>query len=127
MVTNQEKFKRMQEATRARKTKEAGSSFIPTSSSLPTSSTPPPSIANSAATYPHVEVVGEKRGPTSEAEEQRPPKNSRVEVSSAFVEGLHRLQPGVPAQRFLLPAAFPMGEICSMRALRWWCLKLIRL
>jgi hypothetical protein len=69
MMSNQEKFKRLQETTRARKDKEAGNSVITSSSSGPTGSsvppTPPPSVATSVAASPQPEVVGEKRGPES--------------------------------------------------------------
>jgi hypothetical protein len=83
MMSNQEKFKKLQEATRARKANEAGNyAMMPTSSAGLTSSsmlptpnpTPTPSVTNYAATSPQHEVVGEKRG------------------SSILVEGLHRLE-----------------------------------
>jgi hypothetical protein len=51
-------------------------------------------------------VVGEKKGPGSPVEEVRPHKNARIDT---FVEGLHRLHPGVPAKRLVLPAAFAHG------------------
>jgi hypothetical protein len=54
-------------------------------------------------------VVGEKRGPEVLVEEGRPTKNMRTEGSSTIMEGLHRLEPGVPAQRFVLPAVFAHG------------------
>jgi hypothetical protein len=54
-------------------------------------------------------VVGEKKGPGSPVEEVRPHKNARIDSSSTLVEGLHRLHPGVPAKRLVLPAAFAHG------------------
>jgi hypothetical protein len=54
-------------------------------------------------------VVGEKRGPEDSIEEGRPSKNIRVGGSSTREDGLHRLQLGVPAQRFVLPAVFAYG------------------
>jgi hypothetical protein len=122
MMSNQEKFKRMQEVTRARKAKEAGNLLVSSSSGPASSSilptppvgssiapTPPPSTTNSAVASPQRDAVGEKRGPESPGEEVRPQKNPRIESSSTLVEGLHRLQPGVPAKRFVMPAAFAHG------------------
>jgi hypothetical protein len=85
-MSSQEKFKKMQEATRARKAKGAGNVVVSTSSSGPASSsipptppvsssippTPPPLATNSAAASPQREVVGEKRGPGSSVKEVRP-------------------------------------------------------
>jgi hypothetical protein len=82
MMSAQEKFKRMQEATKARKSKEASSSVLPT---------PPPSVATSIAVSPSAEVVGEKRGPEFDVEEQRHPKSSRVEGPTMLEGGLHQL------------------------------------
>jgi Skp family chaperone for outer membrane proteins len=63
-----------------------------------------------AAASPQAEVVGEKRGPGVDLEDaERPPKNPRVGNSSMIVDGLHRLEQGVPAKRFVLPAAFSHG------------------
>jgi hypothetical protein len=114
MMSNQEKFKKLQEATRARKAKEAGNSMVSSKSSGPGGSsippTPTPSATTSAAASPQAEVVGEKRGPGVELEDaERPPKNQRVGNSSMIIDGLHRLEQGVPAQRFVLPAAFSHG------------------
>jgi Skp family chaperone for outer membrane proteins len=114
MMSNQEKFKKLQEATRARKAREAGTSIVsskpsgPGGSSIPP--TPTPSATSSAAASPQAEVVGEKRGPGIDLEDvERPPKNPRVGNSSMIVDGLHRLEQGVPAQRFILPATFSHG------------------
>jgi hypothetical protein len=114
MMSNQEKFKKLQEATRARKAKEAGTSIVsskpsgPGGSSIPP--TPTPSATSSAAASPQAEVVGEKRGPGIDLEDaERPPKNPRVGNSSMIVDSLHRLEQGVPARRFVLPAAFSHG------------------
>jgi hypothetical protein len=114
MMSNQEKFKKLQEATRARKAKEAGNSMVPSKSSGPGGSsippTPPPSATTSAAASPQAEVVGEKRGPRVQLEDvERPLKNQRVGNSSIIIDGLHRLEHGVPAQKFVLPAAFSHG------------------
>jgi hypothetical protein len=122
MMSNQEKFKRMQEVTRARKAKDAGNALVssssgPTSSSVPPTPhtgsslapTPTPSATSSAVASPQRDAVGEKRGPSSPAEDVRPEKNARIEGSSNQMEGLHRLHPGVPARRFVLPAIFAHG------------------
>jgi hypothetical protein len=71
--------------------------------------TPTPSATNSAVASPQRDVVGEKRGLNSPVEEVRPQKNARIDGSSNQVEGLHRLQPGIPAKRFVLPAVFAHG------------------
>jgi hypothetical protein len=122
MMSNQEKFKRMQEVTRARKARDAGNALIssssgPTSSSVPPTPpagsslapTPTPSATNSAVASPHRDAVSEKRGTSSPEEDVRPEKNARIDGSSNQLEGLHRLQPGVPARRFVLPAVFAHG------------------
>jgi hypothetical protein len=122
MMSNQEKFKRMQEVTMARRAKEAGNALVssssgPTSSSIPqtplggssVAATPTPSATNSSVASPQRDVVGEKRGPNSPTEEERPGKSTRIEGSSNQLEGLHRLQPGVPSRRFVLPAVFAHG------------------
>jgi hypothetical protein len=119
MMCNQEKFKRMQEVTRARKAKEAWNLLVsrssgPASSSIPPTPsvgssiapTPPPSTTSSAVASPQRDAVGEKRGPDSPVDEVRPQKNPRIESSSNLVD---RLQLGVPARRFILPAAFAHG------------------
>jgi hypothetical protein len=111
----------MQEVTRARKAKEAGNALVSSSSGPTNSSIPPtppvgssiaptltPSATNSAVASPQRDTVGEKRGPNS-PDEERPEKSARIESSSNQVEGLHRLQPGVPARRFVLPAIFAHG------------------
>jgi hypothetical protein len=55
-------------------------------------------------------VIGEKRGLESQVEDEgRPSKTQRIEGSTTILDGLHRLEPGVPAQRFVLPAAFAHG------------------
>jgi hypothetical protein len=55
-------------------------------------------------------VVGEKRCPKSQVEDEgRPSKTQRIESSSTIIDGLHRIEPGVPAQSFVLPAAFSHG------------------
>jgi DNA repair ATPase RecN len=54
-------------------------------------------------------VVGEKRGPSSSDDNTRPEKNARIEGVLTQTEGLHRLQPGIPAGRFVLPATFAHG------------------
>jgi hypothetical protein len=118
----QDKFKRMQEVTRAHKAKEAGNALIssssgPASSSIPPTppvgssitATPTPSATNSVVASPQRDVVAEKRGPNSPVEEVRPQKNARIDGSSTQVEGLHRLQLGIPARRFVLPAVFAHG------------------
>jgi hypothetical protein len=122
MMSNQEKFKRMQEVTKARKAKDVGNALVssssgPTSSSVPPTPpagsslapTPTPSATNSAVASPQRDAVGEKRGPNSPAEDVRPEKSAPIEGSSNQMEGLHRLQPGVPARRFVLPAVFAHG------------------
>jgi hypothetical protein len=104
MMSNQEKFKRMQEVTRARKARDAGNALVsssscPTSSSVPPTPhagsslapTPTPLATNSAVASPHRDVVGEKRGSSSPEEDIRPEKNARIEGSSNQMEGLHRL------------------------------------
>jgi hypothetical protein len=118
MMSSQEKFKRMQEVTKARKAKALtlGSSG-PVSSSIPptppgdssVAATPPPSATNSAVSSPQRDVVGEKRGPSSPGENVRPEKNARTEGASTQIESLHRLSPGVPTGRFVLPAVFAHG------------------
>jgi hypothetical protein len=121
-MSNQEKFKKMQEATRARKAKDAGkvlasSSSAPVNSSIPptppegssAAATPPPSATNSAAASPHQDVVGEKRGPSSSGDNLRPEKSARIEGALAQTQGLHRLNPGVPAGRFVMPTLFAHG------------------
>jgi hypothetical protein len=88
MMSNQEKFKRLQETTRAQKAKEAGNSVAPSSSFGPTGSSIPPTPPPSAAASPQAEVVGEKRGPESQPEnEERPPKNQRIGSSSMIIDG----------------------------------------
>jgi hypothetical protein len=122
MMSNQEKFKRMQEVTRAPKAKDAGHALVssssgPTGSSiLPTppggssaAATPTPSATNSAVASPYRDVVGEKRGPSSSDDNVRPEKNARIEGASTQTEGFHRLQPGIPAGKFVLPAVFAHG------------------
>jgi hypothetical protein len=101
MMRNQEKFKKMQEVSRARKAKEAGNALVSSSSGLvisfipPTppvgTPTPPPSTTNSAVASAQGDAVGEKRGPDSPIEDVRPQKNPRIEGSSSQVEDLHRL------------------------------------
>jgi hypothetical protein len=54
-------------------------------------------------------VLGEKRGPESDIVEQRPPKSLRESAGVVPDGGLHRLQPGVPANRFVLPSVFAHG------------------
>jgi hypothetical protein len=121
-MSNQEKFKRMQEVTRARKVKDAGKASAsgssgPVNFSIPptppggssVAATPPPSGTNSAVSSPQCDVVGEKRGPSSPNDHVRPEKNARIEGALTQTEGLHRLQPGIPAGRFVLPAAFAHG------------------
>jgi hypothetical protein len=54
-------------------------------------------------------VVGEKRGPSSPNDNVRPEKNARIEGASAQMGGLHRLNPRIPAGRFVLPALFAHG------------------
>jgi hypothetical protein len=122
MMSNQEKFKKMQEATRARKAKEAGkilasSTSVPVNSSIPPPTpegtpavvTPLPSAVNSAAASPRQEVVGEKRGPSSSGGNSRPDKSARVGDALVQTQGLHRLSPGIPAGRFVMPALFAHG------------------
>jgi hypothetical protein len=121
-MSNQEKFKKMQEVTRARKAQEAakalasGSSAPVNSSTLPEAPggssvvvTPIPSTTNSAAASPRREVVGEKRGPSSSGDQSRPGKNARVEDTLAQPQGLHRQIPGLPAGRFVMPTLFAHG------------------
>jgi hypothetical protein len=122
MMSNQERFKKMQEATRGRKAKEAwkllaSSSSAPAKSSAlatpaedsPIVATPTPSTTNSAAASPRQEIVGEKRGPGPLVEKSRPGKSARVEDALGQPQGLHRLSPGVPAGRFVMPALFAHG------------------
>jgi cell division protein FtsB len=121
-MSNQEKFKKMQEATRARKAKDAGkvkvsSSTIPVDSSVlqtpPEGSsgvaTPIPSATNSAAASPHREVIGEKRGSGSSGDNLRPEKSARLEGASVQTQGLHKLHHGIPAGKFVMPALFAHG------------------
>jgi archaellum component FlaC len=71
--------------------------------------TPIPSTTNSAAASPCQEVVGEKRGPSPSGHNSRPEKNVRVEDALVQTQGLHRLNPGIPAGRFVMPALFAHG------------------
>jgi hypothetical protein len=122
MMSNQEKFKKMQEAARARRAKEAGkvlasSSSAPVNSSiLPTAPegssvvvTAIPSKTNSAAASPRQELVGEKRGPSPSGNNSRPGKSARTEDALAQPLGLHRQTPGIPAGRFVMPTLFAHG------------------
>jgi hypothetical protein len=99
-MSTQAKLRKIAEAANALKGKTATASTAPT---------PPPSAV--ASPSPSLEVVGEKRGLPEVVEDQGPPKHHRGPGdSTALTEGLHRLQPGVPAEKFVLPPAFSHGS-----------------
>jgi hypothetical protein len=91
-MSTQAKLRKIAEAANARKGKTVTASTAPT---------PPPSAV--ASPSPSLEVVGEKRGLSEVVEDQGPPKHHRG-------PGDHRLQPDVPAEKFVLPPAFSHGS-----------------